>query len=177
MPYLDKRVLACCQNISWFLNFFSFPLWHLAKICSECVPIKFSWCSHQVSNIFPQIPNVFPNMFSIAPQFVPYALPNVLEPMYVAEPIFLHWGVSKVWEFFSGIKKRLNWVLKILNLEGRHPDLIKMNHIRVIHNVRKTEHQNPKFGHTQGKIIKKKLQKSTLAFKGRMKLRKPANLW
>jgi hypothetical protein len=36
---------------------------------------------------------------------------------------------------------------------------------RVIHKVRKTQHQNPEFGHTQGEI-KKNLQKSTLAFKG-----------
>jgi hypothetical protein len=32
--------------------------------------------------------------------------------------------------------------------------------------VRKTQHQNPEFGHTQGEILKKNLQKSTLAFNG-----------
>jgi hypothetical protein len=30
--------------------------------------------------------------------------------------------------------------------------------------VRKIQHQNPEFGHTQGEIINKNLQKSTLAF-------------
>jgi len=35
---------------------------------------------------------------------------------------------------------------------------------RVIPKVRKTQHQNPEFGHTQGEIQKKNLQKSTLAF-------------
>ncbi len=34
---------------------------------------------------------------------------------------------------------------------------------RVIRKVRKTQHQNPEFGHTQGEI-QKNLQKSTLAF-------------
>jgi hypothetical protein len=44
-------------------------------------------------------------------------------------------------------------------------------------NRRKTQHQNPEFGHTQGEIQQKKnQQKSTLAFKGGMKLRKPSNL-
>jgi hypothetical protein len=33
----------------------------------------------------------------------------------------------------------------------------------VIHKVRKTQHQNPEFGHTQSEI-QKNLQKSTLAF-------------
>jgi len=32
--------------------------------------------------------------------------------------------------------------------------------------VRKRKHQYPEFGHTQGEILKKKLQKTTLAFKG-----------
>jgi hypothetical protein len=40
---------------------------------------------------------------------------------------------------------------------------------RVIHKVRKIQHQNPEFGHTQGEILKKNLQKSTLAFNGGMK--------
>jgi hypothetical protein len=35
---------------------------------------------------------------------------------------------------------------------------------RVIRKVRKTQYQNPEFGHTQGEIQKKNLQKSTLAF-------------
>jgi hypothetical protein len=38
---------------------------------------------------------------------------------------------------------------------------------KVIRKVRKTQHQNPEFGHTEGgEIQKKKLQKSTLAFNG-----------
>jgi hypothetical protein len=37
---------------------------------------------------------------------------------------------------------------------------------RVICKVRKTRHQNPEFGHTQGEI-QKTLQKSTLAFNRR----------
>jgi hypothetical protein len=32
--------------------------------------------------------------------------------------------------------------------------------------VRKTQHQNPEFGHTQGEIFLKNLQNSTLAFIG-----------
>jgi hypothetical protein len=40
--------------------------------------------------------------------------------------------------------------------------------IRVIGKVRKTQHQNPEFGHTQGDIPKKNnVLKSTLAFNGR----------
>jgi membrane protein insertase Oxa1/YidC/SpoIIIJ len=41
-------------------------------------------------------------------------------------------------------------------------------YIRVMHKGRKTQHQNPEFGHTQGEIKKKKktFKKSTLAFKG-----------
>jgi hypothetical protein len=35
---------------------------------------------------------------------------------------------------------------------------------RVIGKVRKTQHQNFEFGHTQDEIQKKNLQKSTLAF-------------
>jgi hypothetical protein len=40
-----------------------------------------------------------------------------------------------------------------------------MQNMRVIHKVRKTQHQNPEFGHTQGEI-QKNLQKSTLASTG-----------
>ncbi len=40
-------------------------------------------------------------------------------------------------------------------------------HNRVIHKVRKTKHQNPEFGHTQGEIQKKPaMQRSTLALEG-----------
>jgi hypothetical protein len=39
------------------------------------------------------------------------------------------------------------------------------NLLKVICKVKKTQHQNPEFGHTQGEIFKN-LQKSTLAFKG-----------
>jgi hypothetical protein len=45
---------------------------------------------------------------------------------------------------------------------------------RVICKVRKTQHQNPEFGHTQGEIFFKNLQNCTLAFKGGMKLKKPS---
>jgi hypothetical protein len=47
---------------------------------------------------------------------------------------------------------------------------------RVIRKVRKTQHQNPEFGHTQGEIKKKSLQKSTISIQGGMKLRKPSIL-
>jgi hypothetical protein len=46
---------------------------------------------------------------------------------------------------------------------------------RVIHKVRKTRHQNPEFGHTQGEI-KKNLQKRYISIQGGMKLRKPSIL-
>jgi hypothetical protein len=125
-------------------------------------------------------------MFSIAPQFVPYAFAQCLGT-YVAEPLLelitilgakiFYIGESlKFQNFFFMNKKEANCVKKILNLEGRHSDLIKMNHIRVIRKVRKTEHQNPEFGHIQGEI-KKKPAKSTLAFNKGMKLRKPLNWW
>jgi hypothetical protein len=45
------------------------------------------------------------------------------------------------------------------------PSLLTVQHIRVIHKVRKTQHQNPEFGHREGEI-QKSLQKSKLAFKG-----------
>lgn len=46
--------------------------------------------------------------------------------------------------------------------------------IRVMCKVRKTHHQNPEFGHTEGETRKKKnLHKSTLAFKEWVKLKKP----
>ncbi len=44
---------------------------------------------------------------------------------------------------------------------------LMLGHIRVIRKVRKTQQQNPEFGHTQGEIRKKKnLEKSPLAFNG-----------
>jgi hypothetical protein len=52
---------------------------------------------------------------------------------------------------------------------------MKTIHIRVIRKVRKTQHQNPEFGHTCWDS-KKNLQKSTLASKGGMKLRKQSIL-
>jgi hypothetical protein len=39
-------------------------------------------------------------------------------------------------------------------------------YVRVISKVRKKQHQNPKFGHTQAEIQKKNTAKSTLAFNG-----------
>jgi hypothetical protein len=44
--------------------------------------------------------------------------------------------------------------------------------VRDICEVMKRQHQNPAFGHTQGEIIKKTCQKSALAFKVGVKLRK-----
>jgi hypothetical protein len=41
--------------------------------------------------------------------------------------------------------------------------------------VRKTQHQNPEFGHTQGEI-KKKPPKKYISIQGGMKLRKPSIL-
>jgi hypothetical protein len=45
--------------------------------------------------------------------------------------------------------------------------------IRVIGKVRKTQHQNPEFGRTQGEIIKNNLQKKYISIQQAMKLRKP----
>jgi hypothetical protein len=45
--------------------------------------------------------------------------------------------------------------------------------IRVIRKVRKTQHQNPEFGHTQGEI-KKKPAKKYISIQQGMKLRKPS---
>jgi hypothetical protein len=50
--------------------------------------------------------------------------------------------------------------------------IVSITHIRVIHKVRKTQHQNPEFGHKWVRW-KKNLKKSTLAFKGRLQLSKP----
>ncbi len=61
------------------------------------VPIKFSLCSHQVHN-------GFPNVFQVGSHFVPYALPNFILLELVAKIglivlscIVLYGGVSKVW--------------------------------------------------------------------------------
>jgi hypothetical protein len=45
----------------------------------------------------------------------------------------------------------------------------------VIRKVRKTQHQNPEFGHTQGEI-KKKPTKKYIGIQPGMKLRKPSIL-
>jgi hypothetical protein len=47
--------------------------------------------------------------------------------------------------------------------------------IRVIRKVRKTQHQNREFGHTQGEIQKRPAKKYTSIQRG-MKLRKPSIL-
>jgi hypothetical protein len=47
-----------------------------------------------------------------------------------------------------------------------------LGYIRVIREVRKTQQQNPEFGHTQGEIFKKTLQKKTISIQWGMKLRK-----
>jgi hypothetical protein len=47
----------------------------------------------------------------------------------------------------------------------RHKNKINdTNNTRVVHKVRKTQHQNPEFGHTHGEIFLKTCQRSTLAF-------------
>jgi hypothetical protein len=50
--------------------------------------------------------------------------------------------------------------------------------IRIIPKVRKTQHQNPEFGHTQGEIPppKKKPAKKYISIQLGMKLRKPSIL-
>jgi hypothetical protein len=48
--------------------------------------------------------------------------------------------------------------------------------IRVIRNVRKTQHQNPEFGHTQGEIQNKPAKKQHISIQRGMKLRKPSIL-
>jgi len=47
---------------------------------------------------------------------------------------------------------------------------------RVIRKVRKTQHQNPEFGHTQSEIKKKHAKKYIISIQGGMKLRKPSIL-
>jgi hypothetical protein len=47
--------------------------------------------------------------------------------------------------------------------------------IKVIHKVRKTQHQNPEFGHTQGEIQEKPAKEYISTQQG-MKLRKPSIL-
>ncbi len=49
---------------------------------------------------------------------------------------------------------------------------LMLGYIRVIREVRKTQQQNPEFGHTQGEILKKTLQKKTISIQWGMKLRK-----
>jgi len=46
---------------------------------------------------------------------------------------------------------------------------------RVIRKVRKTQHRNPQFGHTQGEIFQKPAQKY-ISIQWGMKLRKPSIL-
>jgi hypothetical protein len=47
---------------------------------------------------------------------------------------------------------------------------------RVIRKVRKTQHQNPEFGHTQGEIKKNPAKKPYNSIQGGMKLRKLSTL-
>jgi hypothetical protein len=44
---------------------------------------------------------------------------------------------------------------------------------RVIRKVRKTQHQNPEFGHTQGEIQKKPAAEKYISIQGGMKFTKP----
>jgi hypothetical protein len=79
--------------------------------CFQCIATKFSLCSHQV-------PNVFPNIFPTTPHFVPYDLPNSFSwnlyrwawDLYVymsGVNVSICWRVSKVLELFCNgpIKK------------------------------------------------------------------------
>jgi hypothetical protein len=68
-------------------------------------------------------------------------------------------------------KRHIKLVLVFVNLL----QFLKLSPNRDICKVGKRQHQYPEFGHTQGEI-KKYLPKSTLAFKGAMKLRKPSKL-
>jgi hypothetical protein len=74
--------------------------------------------------------------------------------------------VPQIGEYWAPVLSRLSTKSKVR---------MKTIHIRVIHKVRKTQHQNPEFGHTW-RDSKKNLRKSTLAFKGGMKLRKESIL-
>jgi len=47
---------------------------------------------------------------------------------------------------------------------------------RVIRKVRKTEHQSPEFGHTQGEIKKKPAKKKNISIQGGLKHIKPSIL-
>jgi hypothetical protein len=47
---------------------------------------------------------------------------------------------------------------------------------KVICKVRKTQHQNPEFGHTEGGEIQKKTAKKYISIQRGMKLRKPSIL-
>jgi hypothetical protein len=47
--------------------------------------------------------------------------------------------------------------------------------MRFIRKARKTQHQNPEFGHTQGDILEKPAKKY-ISIQGGMKLRKPSTL-
>jgi hypothetical protein len=51
----------------------------------------------------------------------------------------------------------------------------KVRNSRVIREIRKTQHQNPEFGHTQVEILKKP-SKKYISIQGGMKLRKPSIL-
>ncbi len=165
---------------------FSFPLSPLAKICSKCVPSKFSWCFLITFPIYSpnsqRVPQHVLKSTSICPIcFCPMS--RNLCGWAIIGAYNYSWGENfyigeslKFQNFFFMNKKEANCVKKILNLEGRHSDLIKMNHIRVIRKVRKTEHQNPEFGHIQGEI-KKKPAKKYISIQQGMKLRKPSNWW
>ncbi len=50
------------------------------------------------------------------------------------------------------------------NIIWKSSRCLKFHFNRVIHKIRKSQHQNPQFGHTQGEIKKKTLQKSVLPF-------------
>jgi hypothetical protein len=57
-------------------------------------------------------------------------------------------------------------VLSIIGSSNLLPKYTNLFYIRVIRKVRKTQHQNPEFGHTQGEIQKKNLQKKYISTQG-----------
>jgi len=88
---------------------------------------------------------------------------------------FLYFGT-----FFVSQKYFL-WVLLDLSLLSSNKNspkkktvLRSMQNMRVIHKVRKTQHQNPEFGHTQGEIQKKTAQQY-ISIQGGDETQKPIN--
>ncbi len=89
------------------------------------VPIKFSLCSHQVHN-------GFPNVFQVGPHFVPYALPNFIFLELAAKfaliclrYIVLYGGVSKVWSIVQDGQIKETHAKLNVELEMHHKQINK----------------------------------------------------